>query len=596
MGFWIRILTVFCWLLLTSKATQSQPVDLVPFSKAVETPDSLSVGEAVSLFASDQVITENTTFGFSENYFWILVQIPVQNLNEQYILDVDNPHIDKLTAYRISDGEFYHLGQSGDRIPFASRTVENRRNVFQVNFSKTTDSLLIMADKRNAAVSVPIQLWKRPDFERNEAKANMSYGLYFGMLMLITLYSLLIFALQRSQVYLWYALYVVCLFLYLFTHIGYGFQFLFPERFEWSNYLRLIMIVAMLVSQIRFTQLFLPVKQVTPKINKTYFGIIALLVVIVSWWVAVPGLFTTYTIVVINVIYGIIAVSVVLLGIVLFKSWTTDKTSVSFYSVAFGANILAMLLMIAEEYGAITLSFLPVPALFVGSFLEILIFAIGLSYRAKLIGDDRAKLLSNIRSLKQQALQAFVTGVEEEKVRVANELHDDVVSQLSLLKMTIDKHSKEDVSKKIDAISNDVRTLSHRLNPVSLNSDTLLSKIEELISEHRSQNLQIDYQVYDVSNMLTEEVGLELFRILQEALANIQKHAKAKLVDVQLFAHENELVLTIEDDGVGFEQERAAQGLGTKNMRMRTQKLNGEFSISSAPGEGTSIMVNIPIG
>ena len=98
MGFWIRILTVFCWLQLTSKATQSQPVDLVPFSKAVETPDSLSVGEAVSLFASDQVITENTTFGFSENYFWILVQIPVQNLNELYILDVDNPHIDKLTA------------------------------------------------------------------------------------------------------------------------------------------------------------------------------------------------------------------------------------------------------------------------------------------------------------------------------------------------------------------------------------------------------------------------------------------------------------------------------------------------------------------
>ena len=67
-------------------------------------------------------------------------------------------------------------------------------------------------------------------------------------------------------------------------------------------------------------------------------------------------------------------------------------------------------------------------------------------------------------------------------------------------------------------------------------------------------------------------------------------------MDVQLFGHENNLILTVEDDGVGFDQEKNRSGLGTKNMRIRTEQLGGEFSISSAIGEGTSIMVSVPLG
>jgi signal transduction histidine kinase len=319
------------------------------------------------------------------------------------------------------------------------------------------------------------------------------------------------------------------------------------------------------------------------------------LVGILLWWLLVPGLFTANTIIVINVIYGFIAASVILLVAALIRSWKADRTSVLFYAAAFGMNVVAALMLIAEEYGAIHLAWLPLSPIFIGSLFEIIIFAIGLSYRSKLIGDDRKKLLSNINSLQQQAMQAFVRGMEEEKVRVANELHDDVASRLSLLKMKAADGAETELAEQIAEISDGVRRISHQLNPVSLNSETVLQKIQELISEHRQAGTNIDFQFFDVEKSISEEVGLQLYRILQEALNNIQKHAKAQHVDLQIFVHDNELVMTIEDDGSGFDMAKQRTGLGTKNMRLRTEQVGGEFSISSAVDDGTSIMVTIPL-
>lgn len=309
-----------------------------------------------------------------------------------------------------------------------------------------------------------------------------------------------------------------------------------------------------------------------------------------------PGLFTTYTIIVINVVFCIIGVALLALVFTLFRCWKLGRTSVLFYGVAFGTNVVSAFTMMGEEYGLYTLAFLPVPPLFIGSFLEILIFAIGLSYRSKLIGDDRKRLLDNINSLQQQAMSAFLKGVEEEKVRVANELHDDVAARLSLLKLKVENVDENELKEQITAITNEVRGISHRLNPVSLDENTFLEKVRQLVDEHKATGLKINLQVFDVPAEMRKDLGLQLYRIFQEAMTNIQRHAKAQEIDVQFFGHENNLILTVEDDGVGFDQEKNRSGLGTKNMRMRTEKLGGEFSISSALGEGTSIMVSVPIG
>lgn len=597
MGCWIKTYITCLLLVLSVTFGFAQAFDLVPYSKSLQTADSIGHAQALKLFQNQpDLLVGKTTFGFSENYFWLLVDVPPEiEIRKRYVLDIDNPHIDYISAWKVSDGKFSCLGQSGDRIPFQQRTVENRRNVFPVQFENHEDQLLVLADKRNASVTVPLKLWTLQTFDRHELRSNMIYGFYFGMLLLIMLYSILIFAVQRSSIYIWYTLYVFSLFMYLFTHIGYGFQFIFPSHYEWSNYLRLIMIALIVIAQIKFTQLYLPVRSVAPIIYKIFNAIIAALLGIILWWILVPGLFTSHTILVINVVYGFIALTLLLIFIVMFLCWKSARASVLFYGIAFFMNIAATLVVIAEEYGVLNTSSLPLSPLFIGSFFEILIFAIALSYRSKLIGDDRKKLLTSINSLQQQAMQSFVLGMEEEKVRVANELHDDIASRLSLLKMKVANNFDSEIAKQIAEISDGVRKISHQLNPVSLTRETFLEKMKELVSEYRKAGMSVEFQVFDFSKTIEEETGLQLYRVLQEALQNINKHAKTQEVEVQIFTHENELVMTIEDDGDGFDMENKKVGLGTKNMRMRTEQVGGEFSISSAVGDGTSIMVTVPL-
>lgn len=583
------------WMLFFGNVSVAESIDLVPFSRSLETADKIDAQTALKQLESGvDVIESNTNFGFSQSYFWILVQLPEGlDLQDSYFLDVDNPHIDRLQVYQLSGGRMSVVGQSGDRIPFSERTYRNRRNVFPLKFQMPEDKLLLFVDKRNASVFVPMMLWESTEFTQREAGTNMSYGFYFGMLLIIMLYSLLIYLTQRSPIYIWYLVYVASLFLYAFTHVGFAFQFLFPNQFEWNNYLRLILIVVIVISQVKFTQLFLPIQRIAKWVNKGFQVVVITLVIIMLWWILVPGLFTTYTIVVINSIYAIIGITLVLLVVALALSWNHDRSSVLFYTAAFGMNVIATVLMITEEYGLLQLSFFPLPPLFIGSLFEIVIFAVGLSYRSKLIGDDRKKLLSEIGTLQQRAMQSFVRGMEQEKVRVANELHDDVASRLSLLKLKLSELSNSELQQQISAISDGVRNISHQLNPVALNEETFLDKMRQLIGEHRETGMNIDLQVFDLPKTVPQEIGLQLYRILQEALQNIQKYAKANTVEVQLFQHTEELVMTIEDDGVGFDMSQKSGGLGLKNMRLRTEQLGGEFSISSAQGEGTSIMVTV---
>jgi len=319
-----RFRLLFLWaLVLLSGVSMGRSIDLVPLSRALETPDDIGPEQALEQFATSAgLIQGNTTFGFSQNYFWILIDLPAEaNTEKQYFLDVDNPHIDNIRAYLVSVDTVMLLGQSGDRMPFAARTYKNRSNVFPVHFKTPEDQLLLFVDKRNASVFVPIVLWESAEFLQYDVGLYMTYGFYFGMLLIIMLYSLLIYLTQRAPIYLWYLIYVVSLFLYTFTYVGFGFQYLFPEQFQWNNYSRLILIVVIVISQIKFTQLFLPIRSIQKWVNRGFQLVMLSLALILAWWIIVPGLYTAYTILVINSIYALVGVTLVLITVALVLSW-----------------------------------------------------------------------------------------------------------------------------------------------------------------------------------------------------------------------------------------------------------------------------------
>jgi signal transduction histidine kinase len=156
----------------------------------------------------------------------------------------------------------------------------------------------------------------------------------------------------------------------------------------------------------------------------------------------------------------------------------------------------------------------------------------------------------------------------------------------------------QELRRQVTQISNDVQALSHDLHSSKLEYLGVVSGIRSWCREFGDrQKMEIDFKS-NVSSVLPLEVGVCLFRVLQEALHNVVKHSGVKRIEVQLSEHLNDVHLIVTDLGTGFDVEAAiqGQGLGLTNMQERVRLLNGSIDIQSKPTAGTTIHVKVPFG
>jgi len=205
--------------------------------------------------------------------------------------------------------------------------------------------------------------------------------------------------------------------------------------------------------------------------------------------------------------------------------------------------------------------------------------------------------------------------LEKDRHEIAMELHDHIGQILTSLKLNLEVvddllkpvdtelefHIKAAKEKAIYAIK-EIKNVSHGLRPGMLDALGLVSSLEELFSEiQKSSDMQIKFFTQNVPKRFTPEKELAIYRIVQEALNNIVKYAKAKYVFVNLVKKGRALSLSVEDDGIGFDQDRAMKTTRTKGplglliMRERAIQFDGEFTIESQIGKGTYVLVGIPL-
>ena len=199
----------------------------------------------------------------------------------------------------------------------------------------------------------------------------------------------------------------------------------------------------------------------------------------------------------------------------------------------------------------------------------------------------------------------LVEAQEEERARIARELHDDVSQRLVLLTVELDqlrgdpstiRSRVKELQKKISDISNDIQVLSHDLHSSRLEYMGVAAGMKSWCREFAErQKLEIDFR-HDVSSALPTEIGMCLFRVLQEALHNAAKHSGVKRMEVQLHEESRSIYLIVSDPGRGFDVKAVEQGkgLGLISMRERIRLVNGTFTIESKPLSGTTIRVQVP--
>jgi signal transduction histidine kinase len=197
----------------------------------------------------------------------------------------------------------------------------------------------------------------------------------------------------------------------------------------------------------------------------------------------------------------------------------------------------------------------------------------------------------------------------EEKNRIALELHDGILNNIYAVRLNLEfsnrKTDDETIEKRkgyikqLQGIETEIRSVSHDLSrSAELQQDKSFENILEFMIESQKNNFETLFEAHIDKNIdwenMSNIVKVNIYRIVQEALQNVNKYSNAKHAKVYVKEKGNTVNVTIEDDGIGFDTENMQGGIGLKNLRKRADALNGVLNITSQPGEGTVIKVSFP--
>jgi signal transduction histidine kinase len=221
--------------------------------------------------------------------------------------------------------------------------------------------------------------------------------------------------------------------------------------------------------------------------------------------------------------------------------------------------------------------------------------------------------MTNYQNLLRNSSAHLQKVIEEERNRLSRILHDSIAQNMLLIKLNVGNYKRflssglkeEEYLRTInilDSTLKDVRELAHNLKPLNIDELGLQTVVRSMCNNvAREGGYKYELQFPDQPLSLPKEIEICIFRVIQESLNNMIRHAKASSFTINLFFEETALVLFISDDGIGFKpkillnEKYISDGLGMMNMQDSVEKLNGTFQIDSSNNSGTIIIVAFPI-
>jgi signal transduction histidine kinase len=208
-----------------------------------------------------------------------------------------------------------------------------------------------------------------------------------------------------------------------------------------------------------------------------------------------------------------------------------------------------------------------------------------------------------MKTLASQLIQSQ----EDERKRLARELHDDIGQRLSLVASEVallaSQHSDTTpigvnrlnaLRDDLDSLCSDIHSMSHELHSYKLQHLGLRSALKDLCRRLSQPNFRVDLYVDNFNESMSEEISLCLYRVAQEALNNVFKHAHALTAAVTVTKVQNTFYMTVTDSGIGFERSTSPHGLGLISMSERLKLVNGQLRLRSTLGRGTEIWIAVP--
>ena len=217
--------------------------------------------------------------------------------------------------------------------------------------------------------------------------------------------------------------------------------------------------------------------------------------------------------------------------------------------------------------------------------------------------------INQLQKKQDEQIKTMVATQEDERDRLSRDLHDDVGTRLSAIKLYISSLGKKleenqlteaksmaaNSARLIDETMSDVRKMLLNLSPQVLEEFGYTTAVEVLVGKiNETRMLNFDLVMFGLKQGLPKHHELVLYRITQELINNVLKHAAASRVSLQVGHRDEKIILMMEDNGKGFDIHAHKNGYGLKNLEARTQLLKGHMEIDSQPGKGTCVLIEIP--
>lgn len=527
------------------------------------------------------------TFNKEHVTHWFYVTWDKASVNAgDYYLEQLIPNNDYINTYVIfPDGQFEEHLAGGAR-PFTMRELSYRLPYAPISHAEYV--LIKVVDPSNAPM--PVNIVSKEQLNKQRAFDLSWYSAFVAIILALVIYNLFIFLFLRDISYFYYVCYLLSLGLLSLQMSGVGQQYLWPHLENSSQIIGMLVVTGANLFTILFADSFLQPQHKNPWLRKLTRFFAALIVL--NYGLFFIPYFINWTLLLIQLLTVLIMPSVyVMVLVAFFRGDRSARLLALTYFLIFpgvGLSILRYNNLIPNTF--FTEHFIEISII-----VEAIFLSVGLADRINLLRQEKIASERKNFALQKQFVGELLASQEREKRMLSEILHDNIGHKLLLLKMAVTPSAENAslLNAKINDIIYSVRDLSHLTHPYLVERLGLKMALEGLIQQIE-QGTQLTIHDRLIDSDLSQEQQILLYRIVQESLNNVIKHAHASECFVILAENDTYYSLTIKDNGSGFVPE-TTEGFGLKSIAERVNALRATYQINSSPAQGTTIIIsNIP--
>lgn len=601
-----------CFLLCFTLAYAQRPTDVnvldtnfkeTTLTKQYIYSDALVAKEIKTVLENDALFHyENKKFlnsGVFTHYNWVKIKIKNKSEATKFIFEVNQTYLDSLQFYVVKNGgkvDSYPKKGLHFKDPDDTNFLSNKyAYLYPITIAKNEDLTVYMqAIVNDGAFRVTNKIWTEKHYETRklDIKIRTSYLTFFGgFTVLVVLISIAMFIFSKKRIYLYYTLFVAVVFINLLG-LRHFISPLYIEKYlffgnSFTEMFALLQVTFILL----YLNKFLPIKVYYPKVYLVLkytaiftfvFFISGLFLRRFDWFYGFSFYFTKAILLVVTVFMYAVAIKLA------FK-----KELMAYYFLLAYFPLMSFVAYYILTAFKLTNGFNPLQWEIV-IFVEIFVLTIAMSHKYYLLIQEN---------------RIYERKIYEQRLKISRDLHDNIGAQLTFIISSIDNlkygfNIKNDkLTGKLNSISAftketiyELRDTIWAMNKDGVSLEDLQVRISNFIDKAHlaSRSTQFSFNIDDLlaSNLVFTSVqGMNIYRIIQEAVNNAIKYAESTHVNVDIKKINDVILFTIIDNGKGFKSETIEFGNGLNNMRKRAQDINAEFRIESKIKEGTQIIL-----